>query len=204
MDELELLKKDWQKQEDTLPELSYDQLYKMHLKKSSSIVKWIFIISVLEFVFWPLLDFVLRISGLKGESKGEWYDNLITAVGFVAYGVMLYFAIQFFLNYKRIKTTDSSKVLMKNILKTRKTVKQYVWTNVIFFVLVSVILIGHMVFYEPNLAGHELSVKLLILVVFVFCIAVFVAGIVLFYRLVYGILIRKLQKNYEELEKIEI
>ena len=29
MDELELLKKDWQKQEETLPKLSYDDIYKM-------------------------------------------------------------------------------------------------------------------------------------------------------------------------------
>jgi len=38
LDELELLKKDWQKREVDLPKLSYEQIYPMTKKKSSSIV----------------------------------------------------------------------------------------------------------------------------------------------------------------------
>ena len=34
MDELELLKKDWQSREQKLPKLSYEDIYKMLLKKS--------------------------------------------------------------------------------------------------------------------------------------------------------------------------
>ena len=52
MDELELLKKDWQKKDEHLPKLSYNEIYTMIWKKSSSIVKWIFYISIMEFVFW--------------------------------------------------------------------------------------------------------------------------------------------------------
>ena len=37
VDELELLKKDWQKREVDLPKLSYEQIYPMTKKKSSSI-----------------------------------------------------------------------------------------------------------------------------------------------------------------------
>ena len=47
MDELELLKKDWQRNSGDYPELSYDEIYKMSHAKSSSIVKWIFIICLL-------------------------------------------------------------------------------------------------------------------------------------------------------------
>ena len=50
VDELELLKKDWQKKDEYLPKLSYDEIYQMIWKKSSSIVKWIFYISIIEFV----------------------------------------------------------------------------------------------------------------------------------------------------------
>ena len=39
MDELELLKNDWQKDNANYPKLTYDEIYKMLLKKSSSIVK---------------------------------------------------------------------------------------------------------------------------------------------------------------------
>ena len=46
MDELEFLKKDWKKQEADFPKLSYNEIYKLIRKKSSSIVKWIFIICI--------------------------------------------------------------------------------------------------------------------------------------------------------------
>ena len=48
MDELELLKKDWQKKDANIPQLSYNDIYEMIWKKSSSIVKWILIISILD------------------------------------------------------------------------------------------------------------------------------------------------------------
>ena len=51
MKELERLKKDWNKNQN-FPELSKEEIYKFLHKKSSSIVKWIFIISLLEFGFW--------------------------------------------------------------------------------------------------------------------------------------------------------
>ena len=54
MKELERLKKDWNKNQN-FPELSKEEIYKFLHKKSSSIVKWIFIISLLEFGFWSLI-----------------------------------------------------------------------------------------------------------------------------------------------------
>ncbi|MFC5048953.1 hypothetical protein [Aquimarina hainanensis] len=69
MDGLELLKKDWKKQDDSLPKLSYNDIYSMILKKSSSIVRSIFIISVLEFVLWASLEVILRMSDTYGRIK---------------------------------------------------------------------------------------------------------------------------------------
>ena len=60
MDELELLRKDRKKEDKAFPKLSYNDIYKMILKKSSSIVKWIFIIGILEFVLWSGLSFILK------------------------------------------------------------------------------------------------------------------------------------------------
>ena len=57
MDELELLKKDWDKSKKNYPNLSKEEIYNLISKRSSSIVKWIFIISVLEFSLWTLLSF---------------------------------------------------------------------------------------------------------------------------------------------------
>ena len=52
MKELDLLKKDWKKNADSFEQVSESEIYKMIHRKSSSIVKWIFIISIIEFLFW--------------------------------------------------------------------------------------------------------------------------------------------------------
>ena len=57
MDHLDLLKQKWQSVEQELPQLSYGDIHQMLLKKSSSIVKWIFLISVGELLFWTILTF---------------------------------------------------------------------------------------------------------------------------------------------------
>ena len=53
MKELDLLKKDWQKN-NAFEQVSEVEIYKMLHQKSSSIVKWILIVSLLEFVILNL------------------------------------------------------------------------------------------------------------------------------------------------------
>jgi hypothetical protein len=52
MKELDLLK-DW-KNKDSFEQISEIEIYRMIHKKSSSIVKWILIISILRFCYGPL------------------------------------------------------------------------------------------------------------------------------------------------------
>ena len=59
MDELELLKKDWQENQ-KFPKLSKQEIYALLHKKSSSIVKWIFILSLIEFSFWTVLGLFMK------------------------------------------------------------------------------------------------------------------------------------------------
>ena len=71
MDDLDLLKEDWKKQEKSLPHLSYNEIYKMIWKKSSSIVKWIFVISILEFLLgsdFKYLSWLMRNTGSKWKN----------------------------------------------------------------------------------------------------------------------------------------
>ncbi len=49
MEELDLLKDNWNK--NTEPKFTKEEIYKMILKKSSSSVKWIFIVSIIEMCF---------------------------------------------------------------------------------------------------------------------------------------------------------
>tara|TARA_R100001369_G_scaffold92496_1_gene137905 strand:+ start:6417 stop:7082 length:666 start_codon:yes stop_codon:yes gene_type:complete len=221
MDELELLKKDWQSREQELPKLSYSDIYQMLLKKSSSIVKWIFYISIAEIVLWTILALVIpnisenfKISNQINDAMG--LHNVLIAINVINYLVFGVFIYLFYKNHRNIKITDSVKELMKNILKTRKTVKYFVIYNVGANAL---IMLAINIYYYLN-KDHLFQLMSEKYEGFsnisqesfasVFFIAQFVIGllfiglIILFYRVVYGILLRRLTKNYKELKKIEM
>ena len=215
MDELELLKSKWQEGNQELPKLSYNDIYKMRHNKSASIVKWIFIISVCELVFWIVLGF------LSPESNKELLvqiglQNTLTILYGLHYVVIAVFLVLFYLNQKNIKTTDTVKNLMHSIIKTRKTVSYFVIYNVVSFVL-SLVYVNLYFFsknselfnilIKDNVAYQGISIETFTSVFFItqFIIGILLIGfILLFYRIVYGILIRKLKHNYGELEKIEL
>lgn len=56
MDNLDLLKKDWNKSQPGDKQFSAKDIYAMLHKKSSSIVKTLFYISIAELVFWIVLN----------------------------------------------------------------------------------------------------------------------------------------------------
>lgn len=214
MDELELLKKQWQSQEQVLPHLSYSDIYKMLLKKSSSIVKWIFYISIAEIIFWTLLAFLVPESSTK-FSDDIGLHNILLSVNVVNYLVFGFFIFLFYRNYRKISTTDSIKELMGNILSTRKTVKYFVIYNITTSIL---LIVGINIFYYLNqdivfkfmtedygIANitQERFMKMFFAIQILFGI-VLIGFVMLFYRIVYGILLHRLRKNYKELEKIEV
>ncbi|WP_103865424.1 MULTISPECIES: hypothetical protein [Aquimarina] len=207
MDELELLKKNWKKQEDVLPKLTYQQIYQMILKKSSSIVRWIFIISILEFLLWASLDVVFRLNGMHAKLQKGSIESFGTITTVVYYSILIYFIVRFYLNYKKIETTDSAKVLMNNILKTRKTVRHYIWVNIGFFAFIMMATVGYIIFFTDEFQSQALGNQppvWLIVVSTLLITLVFVVLIALFYRVIYGIFTRRLQRNYKALEKIDL
>ena len=200
MDQLDILKKDWKKQEGALPKLSKAELTKLIYKKSSSIVKWIFIISVLEFI----LPFIAML--FPGyDTSMEGYQSLglssfINITYFVYYVVILYFIFRFYKNYKSISANSNPKKLMQNIIKTRKIVKYYIWFNLALAFIISVVVLyitlNSNEFLEKIPEGTNLSI---IWIIALFLVFVVIALFWLFYRLIYGILLNKLKKNYNEL-----
>lgn len=215
MDELELLKKDWQNKDEHLPKLSYDEIYKMIWKKSSSIVKWIFYISIIEFVIPHLL---YLIPSMRNSSLDIYSDlglnKTVLFVSIAQYVVVFYFIYQFYKRYKEISVLDSAKKLTANILKTRKTVKHYVFFSLSMVLLSFAILVVGIYFSNNvteifDLKGDlgempEEKVKWIIMAVFsgVGVLFTFIFGGI--YFLLYGLLTRKLRKNYRELQKLEV
>ena len=216
MDELELLKKDWQKKEEVLPKLSYDEIYAMLWKKSSSIVKWIFLISVIEFVLPHLLYLFPSVQNGMDYYEQLGVKNLMISISVVNYVVVIYFIYQFYRRYKEISVLDSAKDLMHRIIRTRRTVKHYIIFALSLF-LFSFFSIAVGIYFGDgnnlievlNLGeeAQEMSMgrlKLIIATIFVVMGILFTAFIGLIYFLIYGLLIRKLGRNYRELKRLEI
>lgn len=212
-DELDILKKDWQRQGARMPKLSYEELYRMLLKKSSSIVKWIFYISIIEFLFWTSLNFFFTDKETWDMFRTLHIYEFTIALTIVSYLVLFYFIYMFYTNYRRISVTDSAKALMKNILEVRRTVTQYVWFNISIFAISLVTSIYGVLRYGPESqeillkaenAGNEMVFWLLVIgICFAFVVALLLL-LWLFYRILYGLLLKRLRRNYNELKKMEI
>lgn len=213
MDELDILKKDWKKRENAFQQLSEAEIYKMLHKKSSSIVKWIFIISVCEFIFWVGLSFLMK----QNEQVNKIYKtdeyNIITISEIVNYIILLYFIFIFYKNYIKINANQSVKELIKNILKTKKTVQVYIKVVLFYSAILAIFASIYQFNYDPQLlemyhqveeSGYKnlfIILSLLFILIYIGLLSLFLWG---FYKLIYGILLKRLYKNYEELKKLEL
>ena len=204
MDELELLKKDWKKQEGSFQQISEKEIYGMLHKGSSSIVKWILIISVLEFLFLRLLDLSIFLDDEYSNRMKEHhiydFEKFVTIFNFV---VLLVFIYYFYRNLKAINSSSSVKKLMQDIINTRKIVKYYVWYNLVLVGITSAIVIYSQFMYDKNINHLYDKYQLFFILGGFFFVIIILLLFWLFYRLLYGILLRRLQKNYNELQKID-
>ena len=204
-------KKVWKNQPEGKNKISALEIYKMTQSKSNSIVKWIFIIGLLEFVFWFAINYLGTKNGALEPYEKLNLISFIDNVSYFHYVVVVLFLILFYRNFSLISTIDNTKTLMKNILLVRKTVKLYVYYNLINVVVFSIIL-NILIFNTPDginiLSGidnesfnqeHMTSVFIIAQIV---VIAIMLLILWLFYYLLYGILLKKLNKNYKELTKL--
>ncbi|RTY72958.1 hypothetical protein EKM05_13750 [Flavobacterium sp. GSP27] len=201
MKELDLLKKDWQKNDNSFAQVSETEIYKMIHRKSSSIVKWIFIISIIEFIVLNTLSFLLPDDKI---SKSESIEIFITVLDYLSYSVALFFMYLFYKNYRSISVTSNTKKLMECILNTRKTVRYYIGYNLLLVFFVAVLLLSYEIQIKSattNDDGVRIFFTCIIMLLF---ILILVGMVWLFYQLIYGILLKKLNRNYAELKKIDL
>lgn len=209
MEELDLLKKHWKKEID-FPKISQKELREIIHKKSSSVVKWIMIISIAELLVGLILSFVVNIEDEKSTVMIEEnsFLNMLSYCSNAMYVVVIYFIYKFYKMYKKITVEDNTNQLMENIIQTKKVVRQYMLFNVTtFFILclcISWVTLQNEIF-NKGLNQHHLSSLQFILTfgVMVLVIAVCTYTFWLIYKLIYGYFLRKLQRNYNELKSIE-
>lgn len=213
-DELELLKKHWQKKESDLPQLSYTDIHKMIWKKSSSIVKWILIISILEFTLPHLLYLLPSMREAMEVYENIGVSNYLLGLSIFSYGVAIYFIFQFYQRFKEISVLDDSRKLMKKIIKTRKTVKHYVIFSLSMIMITIIIMVIGIYLNEDitrsfpelkdsleKISEDKLRITLMLTIgVFGVLLTLFMGAV---YFLLYGLLLRRLKKNYGELKRLE-
>jgi len=200
MKELDLLKKDWKKDKNSFEQLSEGAIYKMIHKHSSSLVKWILIISILEFVVLNGIGLFINDENLNKFLALHPYLDILN---YFNYAVVIGFIVVFYKKYRTISALDSSKNLIEQIINTRKVVNYYILWNVLiggFFGAFGALDGFKDAYSKENNLGNS-PIQYWAILVIIPLIMLFIWG---FYKLLYGSLLSKLNNNYKELIKIDL
>lgn len=212
MDQLEQLKQQWNTSASTYPQYSTNELTGFLAKRSGSIVKWLFYIALIEFAVFALLSLFMYDSDSQQHAKEVAGDAFYYGSYVLHYVVLAVFIYLFYKNYKLIDAEQPARSLMKNILKTRRTMKWYIWYNLVYIMVFTVAFSILMLLNDPAVAQmtEKLNVKntttfnIAFVGISVAIAAVLCAVFYLIYSLIYGILLRRLHKNYEELKNMDV
>lgn len=215
---LDNLKKTWQEQ-DVQPKYTSTDISQMLTGKSRNYVKFIFWISLAEFILFFFLNIyyifqsenensffnILQKLGVQenAEIKGN-FEHLYFGLKIVSLIITAYFVIQFYINYKKIKIQDNLKLLILQIVKFRKTVNVFIFTNIFLLILFTAILTFFIfsIFSSQSIAlSHPVLLGFLTGAILTTVLAV---GLIwLYYKVVYGIIMKRLGKNLKQLQSIE-
>ena len=205
MEELDLLKKNWNNT-NSYNQISEAEIYKMLLQKSSSVVKWILIISIIELLLWTSTSIIFNSDAAFAKLQIANLNTYIFISNVIHYSIVVGFIIVFYFNYKKISVVRSTRNLMNSILRTRKTVQYYIWYNLGIIALSFVLGIVLVFNLDPTMSklNQNINFKYGFIIGFTAIAAIVIAGFWMLYKLVYGRLLKKLLRNYDELKKIDL
>ncbi len=202
--DLDNIKKVWKEQKNA--SFSRDEILAMLQKKSSSVAKWIFYISLAEFAFWIVLSIVFPENEIEVDDTTAKFVNVMT---YINYGIVIAFIIIFFQNYLKIKASQPINKLLKNIFNVRKTVQYYIIYNIAMFIIT--LIIGTLLFLSsdessitiPKHVKNSNAYWVGVIVGITFFASILLTALYFFYKLLYGFLLRRLQKNYDEIKDLQ-
>ena len=200
MEDLKQYKEAWQKQDYSESQINSNAISKMIRKKSSSLVKWIFYISIIEIIVLTLVNIFIKTDWNELRDIGLY--NFFIGVSILSYIIPIVFIYLFYKNYKSISITDSTKGLIKNILKTRQTVKYYIF--IILALVAFSLLYGFSIAiktpeYVDIIEGFGENGKLIVWSIVILFTIISLGFFLLVYLVLYGILLKRLHENYKEL-----
>lgn len=211
-------KKTWQEHE-VRPKYGNSEILEMLNHKSRNYVKYILWISVVEFLFFAGLSvfYIFRTEesnsfisamerlGVRNTPKlqhefAQLY-NILKALSFLITG---FFVVRFYQNYRRINLEANLKKFILQIMIFRRTVNHFILANILLLIIFTGILT---LFIFRTLSAQDITLEQPTLLGFLTGIGIAtlisVGLIWLYYRIVYGIIMKKLGRNLNQLKDIE-
>jgi hypothetical protein len=201
------IKNSWRNQ--SIKNINNEEIKQATAKKSVTIVKYIFWISITEFIFVFFSNFILPneldSSYYKNLSQSQFikmkfWEGMMNDVYYINTFISVIFLMLFYIKYKKITGTTSIAENIERIMNFRKIVKFFIFWNVLLSI-VYVFIIGNYLlepFYNAGILTKNLTNSLLIIGL----LSVIIIGFsVLYYQLIFGIFLKKLKRNLEELKK---
>lgn len=216
--DLDSFKKTWQEQP-VQPKYDNTEILQMLNRKSRNYIKYIFWISVVEFLFFSVLGLfyffqeeesdsfrnVLERLGAQGAPEVEDnFGHVYLAIKVLSLLITAYFVLKFYQNYRKIKIEENLKGLITRIIKFKKTVNAFILISIVLLVAFTFVLIAF-IFYTLNSQNIQPtnSNLTIIIVGIVVSTLLAVSMIWFYYKLVYGSIIKKLDKNLDQLKRID-
>lgn len=216
--DLDSFKKTWQEQP---VQQKYDnnEILKMLNRKSRNYVKYIFWISVVEFLFFTVLGLfyiiqdkesnsflsILERLGAKKTTELEGFlDSIYVVLKVLSLSITAYFVFKFYQNYKKIKIEENLKKFILRIIQFKKTVNAFILINILLLIAFTSVFTVF-VFYILKTQHIEVNNSNLMIFIIgtIVSTALAVLLIWLYYKIVYGIIMRKLDKNLKQLKDID-
>lgn len=212
------LKKSWQEQKVT-EVYETSEIQAMLNKKSRNYVKYIFWISLAEFLFFAAISIytifysdnnesflnMIRKLGLKITEDLEMsFWTIFFTLKVSSLFITAVFVYLFYINYKKIKIECNLKNLILQIIKFKKTVNAFIITN-IFLLILFIFLITFFTINALKTQAIHLENPTIIgfFIGIVVSLGFGITLVLIYYRIVYGIIMRRLSKNLKQLQKIE-
>ena len=204
MKDLKQLKEQWA-QQNFEKQYSKEELNGFLRKKSTYSIKWIFYLSIAEFLVYmglPLFspNYIESFAYYKSLQLFG-FSIFITITGYI---LLLYFMWRFFKNYRKISVTSSVKEHLSTILSTRRAVNQYFYANVGLLLIFTLVVFVRAFQMDSSLIVLEQEDISFLIICFVIGIVVaLVLGLYgLLYYFVYGRFLKPLKRNEKELRQL--
>lgn len=212
--DIDKLKKSWQ--QDVPQRYHAPEIETILGRSSRNYVKYIFRISVAEFLFFFCLNFYYFFSGSDvadllsiikklGATPDVTEQKMLAEIYFVLKCITVImtavFVVLFYAKYRKIDVESSLKKFTLQIISFKKTVKYFILANILLLIGSTAALVLYILKLLQNHRTDLTSPKILVFGAGV-AFTLFVGSLLvwLYYRLVYGILIRRLSNNLEELQ----